>query len=1123
MNTLTKFSRRTLSALLATALVNSAYAAPLVLSQKLPATFTPPPPNILVTLDDSASMQGATGIVKYDPKILYKIPPGADGKPIREVPKLGLGYKFGLQSWPGYELFFENLDPAAPGGIGNAESGFQQEYLALNDNAQKNNYMIYYSFYRTRSLAMRSAVLSAFSGLDDDKFRIAWQSLQSECSNGFPAKESGNKRCDIKGSFLDNSMWTFSDKGSRKHKSNFIEFVRNHTVVTGQDTPLRDAVLRAGNYFSKEGIDSPWADQPGKSADAAQCRRSYHLLFTDGGNADTNSGIPESTYGNADNTGITLPDNTSYQQQAPYRGPGVDGVNTIADLAFKFWATDLQANLPNNLEPIIRFSGKEKYNGKDIDEYWNPKNNPATWQNVVLYAIAYGEGGKLDGNVKWVGPTTAGEDFAAIVSGDKPWPPVKYRASGGNAIEIEKDNVTDLWHAVVNSRGELYPAQNQKSMSLAFNNILSTISNQQMVIGGAVSSLAFVSDFKVVRTGYIGSPTPRADIRGYSVDEDHIVKIKSDWDAQIEVAKQDPVTERVILTASDHKTGVPFIWDNLSAFQQESLNSGGLGGERLRYLRGVTTNPAFRDRQGALIAPIANTEPRIVQAPRSGHLSESYRAFRDAKKSRTPIVYVGANDGMMHGIQTKDGKVALSYVPRGVYPNLPEYTDPSYTNKMFVDGPLISGDIQVGSTWKTVLVGGLGAGGLGLFVLDITDPSEFQQANAASLVMFDVTAPAVPPPSFTTEANNAGPNSLMAEVKTDMGLIYGDPSRDPALGRNLQISKLQNGKWALITGNGVNSVKERAVLYIIYLDGSGEFKKLLTDETENDGNGLSVPYTADMNGDGAVDVVYAGDLKGRLWKFDLRSDKPSDWTVVKENGVATPIITTANSRPITSAPAAVAHPKGGLMLTFGTGRQLIDNEPVKTESIYGIWDKPGGPHKVTDTDLDPRTLSASSVATADGGGMARVLDGAVTSVNYGAKRGWKMELALAKEKVVYNPMAQGSYAVFSTLEPGESGCSANQSGSVLAFDIFNGAEPSSMVIDVNGDGAFTSGDKAKGGENTVGRKTGVGKLSGIVGGVGGGVAGGTGSCIKQAIGAAGQVAINCQAGTGRVMWRDMRP
>ncbi|MEN9416590.1 MAG: hypothetical protein RI988_210 [Pseudomonadota bacterium] len=1082
---------RALLITLSASLAWPAHAAPLSLSQVPIALATPPAPNVIVTLDDSGSMAAEVSFVAGQE---YPVPAGPDGTPLRAMPAAPQTYADGYV--------------ASPTAV-NLTGSYLSAYNALPE-AQRPAYLRWYAFYRTRTLAMRGTVMNTFHAqkIPDGKIRLAWQGLAVTCASGFSTTGCAN------------AMWPLSDsEGGRTHRTNFYNWVRG--VPPSMGTPLRAAYERAGQYLMQTGVNSPWAYLPGQTQlPEVSCRRSFQLMFTDGG---WNGAGPNNE---RDNVTTELPDGTSYTPRGPYAH---DWSGTLSDVAFRYWATDLQtgSNFGNDVVPVTRVSGAETYGGESVAPYWNPKNNPATWQHLTTFAIAFGEAANIN-NPMWGGSTTAGPQFAQIVAGTRQWP-----SNGVDRLPA------DLWHAAVNSRGAMFLATDQASLDTAFTEVLGEIAAQTVASGGAASSYSVQgTGFRVVRAGFQSSPNLRGTLAGFGLNSSGLLSSTPLWEANAKLAGV-AHGSRVVMTASGPTAGAAFRWNSLSSWQKAELNTppGGTadtqGGARVDYLRGDTSaeasdsNPtaAFRWRQGGLLGTIANSEPKVVAAPRAGYTFSAYPDFRTANLSRTPVAYVGANDGMLHGFNTNDGTPVLSYVPRGVYPFLTAYADKAHIHRMFVDGPIITADWHNGTQWRTLLVGGLGAGGRGFFALDVTNPADFAEAKANTIVRFDYTAPPAGHASMTAFTAESGSSGMMGEIATDLGHITADPSRDAYLGRNLQVTRMRNGKWALLLGNGVNSVNERAVLYVVYLDGSG-FKKLVAQSGTGTGNGLSTPLPVDLDNDGLVDFAYAGDLLGQLWKFDLSSSDDAQWKVAQFDSVNTPLIDTG--RPITSAPAVAVHPKGGLLVTFGSGRLLTDGDRSSstTEYLYGVWDKePAGKvQPATSSSLVSRTLAAET-ATITGSNIAtRVLSSTSTPVDYSTKRGWRIALGLSRERVIYNPIVQGRIAYYSTYIPSValSACSVAESGgSLLTFDVIDGAQPATTVVDINGDGLFTSADKIAG-KDVMGRGVGVGRLLGLLEAPPG--SGQAASCSGDLImGATGMICAKKPPGPGRRAWRDMRP
>ena len=284
------------------------------------------------------------------------------------------------------------------------------------------------------------------------------------------------------------------------------------------------------------------------------------------------------------------------------------------------------------------------------------------------------------------------------------------------------------------------------------------------------------------------------------------------------------------------------------------------GQKRLNWLRGDKTNEVrnsgiFRNRTTTVLGDIINSDPIFSYTESYGYTSlpvtaagqSTYAAFVSGKSSRPPMVYDGANDGMLHAFRAdtgnaSSGKELFAYVPAAVYGNLSSLTEPAYLHKYFVDGSASIGDAYLASNWKTVLLGGLGKGGKAIYALDISTPDAF--TNSQVLWEYSGSTASAIDGSGVTDANG-------------MGLTYSQP----------QIARLNNGKWAAIFGNGYNSTSERAFLYIVDLSDGTLIKKIATNTAAS--NGLSTPRLYDNNNDKIIDFVYAGDLQGNLWKFDL--------------------------------------------------------------------------------------------------------------------------------------------------------------------------------------------------------------------------------------------------------------
>ncbi|SHG20182.1 PilC beta-propeller domain-containing protein [Microbulbifer donghaiensis] len=492
---------------------------------------------------------------------------------------------------------------------------------------------------------------------------------------------------------------------------------------------------------------------------------------------------------------------------------------------------------------------------------------------------------------------------------------------------------------------------------------------------------------------------------------------------------------------------------------------------RLNYIRGDTTNEGADDfrRRGTiaggstnLLGDIVHSAPIYVGEPQLGLTVNNYQNFLNGKKDRTPMVYVGANDGMLHAFNASSGEEEFAYVPALLlngerYKGLHALTSSAYSHKYYVDlTPTVSdvfADLDgTGSQWNTVLIGGLRGGGKGYFALNVTDPSEFTNAenNADDIVLWEFDG-----------ATNA----------TDLGLGFSEA----------KIAQLNNGKWAAIFGNGYNSGNGMAGLFIIYIedgvDGSwdpGDWKFISTNSGSSDTpNGLSTPRLVDLNGDGKVDRAYAGDLHGNMWAFDLCdaqndgscSSFDTDWSVDYSGN---PLFSVGNgeaNNAITAAPLVARNTsvQGGVLpnvlVMFGTGQYLNQGDlwDAAGGAFYVVWDK-------GNSALDTDDLVERALDTADG--TRRISESTSGQIDWSTKYGWYMPLddgavSGAGERVVTSPALRNNTLFFNTIIPNAAPCASSGSGWLMSLDFRTGmpeADSVYPVTDFNNDGQISVAD-----------------------------------------------------------------
>lgn len=464
-----------------------------------------------------------------------------------------------------------------------------------------------------------------------------------------------------------------------------------------------------------------------------------------------------------------------------------------------------------------------------------------------------------------------------------------------------------------------------------------------------------------------------------------------------------PIGARTLLTADPSNSAFALHWDLLSLAQRSLLMSYGLGEPEVAYLRGDRRDEGkalgFRPRASRL-GELVNGNFWVARTPAAGSQSNLGRT----------TLYVGTGDGMLHGFDTDTGTETMAYVPRGLLPRLANRIRGSDPQAHAVDGPLFGSLLPIGSesARKSLLVGALGAGGKGYYVLDVSEAASATSADGRGFVLLDLTASNDP----------------------DLGHIYAPPVVDADHAhRSRQIVRMNDRRWATVMGNGYFSAQGRPVLLIQYLDGARELRKLSPCPdaqpcADSGSNGLSAPQLIDVDGDGMVDLAYAGDLRGQLWKFDL-SANPAAGGTWRVGFAGQPFFTArgpdGQRQPITTAPHWMPHPQGGLMLAFGTGRNLQarDMADIGIQSIYGLRDDSVILTSVSGVKISDGTpipsdsiQSRAAVLVQQRYGVARS-DGSrtyydasrepVIATGTKAHRGWWIDLPNLGQRVIQNP------------------------------------------------------------------------------------------------------------------------
>lgn len=634
------------------------------------------------------------------------------------------------------------------------------------------------------------------------------------------------------------------------------------------------------------------------------------------------------------------------------------------------------------------------------------------------------------------------------------------------------------------------PSQLEKSLQQVFSTILKA--------GGAAPAAASARTdaggyaYKSTQSIKPAAGTADADASGQftrsSFQSDGNLSSAVDWDAGLKLTVQNWDTGRNILSLAS--TGqIPFRWVNLDASQKTSLrtnpqtgsvNTVAIGQNRLNWIRGDNTNETaaggLRARTTTKLGAIINSTPWFVGAPSAGYsgsayggvTGNNYGTFRTANAA-TNAVFVGANDGMLHAIDGASGNELFAYVPRAMYPTtgaapyskLSAITDKNFalgvgTDSINVDGSVMAADVQVGgtNTWSTYLFGSFGRGGKGVYALNITAPQSVTEAST-NVVKWEFSE---------------------ATGDPDMGYIVGRPT-SKSNGQPFQTGYMANGKWAAIYGNGYNSTSGKAALFILFANGptggagtttwvNGTDYIKITAGVGGADNGLAMATAVDANNDGVIDYIYAGDLKGNVWKFDVRDSNPANWAIATTGNVplyqATTTITgstTVVAQPITTVVQPFPHPSGGYQLVFGTGKSLESNDYPSsvsyTNTVYGIYDKPANTTTLTVGLTDLVYKSTQLVTTA--AGPDRQIQN--NTVDYTTKKGWYFNLSLASEGLIFNMIATDiNRASLKALAPDgvSDGCRVDSTGIPSEIDPISGSAITNSIEGALGANTFSS-------------------------------------------------------------------
>jgi type IV pilus assembly protein PilY1 len=1003
-------------------------------------------------------------------------------------------------------------------------------FVKLTDlNAQQRvNYANWYSYYRSRAYSAKNGLLSV---IDQSRARVGVAGLSgNRGADGIVIRDVDDVR------LSDGTL----EGNARRDAAIANKFALMQSVASTESnggTPLKETLALAGEYFREDGTVTDdffgasasyniatdktiSVNSPILNADnGGTCQSNYTVLFTDGfASGDTFQ--TQADIGNADGgnggSGDTAWDGGNFADE-------ISG--TLADVAMRYLERDLAPNLTDNT------------NIKDIRRPGEFINH----QHMTTYTIGFGVDGDLDAN-----PPLPDPDDSGSLSFD--WPDAR---DGGRA------SIDDMRHAAWNGRGSFLSSSDPQQLITDINNVFIDINerSQSTTAASSVNSdfikkntLVFMTQFDsddwtgnlftyrfddvgnvdianpifnvqdvlstrvLANNGITGTPAAPVNASGYTNSRYIITK-------RIDTADT---------TSLQTGPGIGFIFDELSATQKniftgamssfsdwDGTDADVFGEALVGFIKGDSTHElgnngeaepagelAFRDRSQRYLGAIVHSSPQFSGVPNERYPdaiegpTNLYSDFVTEKSTRTPIVYVGANDGMLHafdvGVTTttstsgsppvttttiaansNSGNEVFAYIPAILTIDLPQLAQPAFEFDSFVDATPTLRDVFVDAdgagtgtvdAWRTYLVGGLRNGGRSIYALDVTDPATTFANPSADAAAANAKAAEIVRFEYTHE---------------DLGFTYSRP----------QIAKMNDGSWVTVVANGYNSMGDGAAkLFLIDLEtglpltdsgilGTNVGTKaagLSCTDSASDCNGLSAPTLVDLNGDFKVDRIYAGDLHGNIWVFNVQDTVKANWSVSKLFTATTQATPCTDCRqPITTRPDVTLHTtrrsfstSPNILVLFGTGQFIAEGDASISDdqSFYSVWDTGTDNHSLNKNDLVARTFSGSADNLLVTGDLAAYEVG--SSSNFG----WYINLAgdiapagdpsgiktdpFDRGRVIINPVIWGSLVFFVTTVPsGGQVCRGGETpGFLTALDLVSGKMPSFTVFtDVDGD------------------------------------------------------------------------
>lgn len=786
--------------------------------------------------------------------------------------------------------------------------------------------------------------------------------------------------------------------------------------------------------------------------------------------------------------------------------------NSLADVAQYYYVTDLRPDLADNVSRLGQ----------------GPEDDRLTSQHMTTFVMGLGVSGTLayDKNYK----SSATGAIANIRNGTSNWPVwpspdtnLFPQASNGNyndqLLYNDKRSIDDFWHTAINGRGQYFSAADPDSVIEGIRNALSAIGALSGAATAATTSTltpvegdnsSFVAGFTTEK--WIG------DLAAYEIDintGDYSADPR--WTASAKLSTQvGQACDKRNIYVGGTGTLSSFSWNTyacddagaptgtastgLSSAQQAYFNATviqGLsqysptntdgntgsvtqtanapGANLVNFVRGqrqyegfVPANTKLYRSRETVLGDIVNSQPTYVPAPSYSYSDDGYSTYKSDNSGRIPMIYVGANDGMLHAFYAPKpgdtsnaslaGKEAWAVIPSAVLPNLYKLADYQYSDRhtWYVDSTPVVGDVYdtASSSWKTILVGGLGGGGKAYYALQLNHTAASPGAAPTGLWEFKQSDTCFDPTSTAAQYTDC-----------HLGYTFGRPVITKYVDPN---STTGASKWVVLLTSGYNNVRSPAgtgdgVGYLYVLDAmTGRIlHKISTgagSATSPSGLREINTYVTNALANNQTLRVYGADVLGNVWRFDINDNlDPAGREAVK---LGQALDADGNPQPITTRPMITEY-TGKTVVVVGTGRLLglTDLTSTQTQSIYAIPDALGSTTQYTNfrTSLKPMAFTQATTST---GQKYRTIACTGSDTQCATPLGWYVDLDDSGERVNVDMLVIQGTLILASNVPQSSECNVGGYSWITQLDVLTGTSIDTVASvfkasGIAGLGAFT--------------------------------------------------------------------